>query len=417
MGIFTNYFQDDPRVTAIIEGERKRQQDALNFIASENYASREVMLAQATCLANKYAEGYPGKRYYAGCEFVDQAEELAINRAKELFAADYVNVQPHSGAQANGAVYQALLNPGDKMLGMSLTHGGHLTHGFKMNSSGKTYQAFSYGVTENGQDIDYDQVARLAIAEKPKLIIAGFSAFSGEVNWARFREIADEVGAYLLADMAHIAGLVAAKIIDSPLPYADVVTCTTHKTLRGPRGGMILNQGRPEVVKLLQSGVFPGLQGGAMMHTILAKAVAFKEALQPEFIAYQKQVVANSQALAAALTDNGFKLVNANPLNHMVLVDLRGRGYSGRQAAIALERAKIIVNKNTIPGDVTSAMETSGLRLGTPAVTTRGMGIVEMQESVGLLTEILSDINSSSTQNIVAAKVVELCSKYPLVSL
>ena len=362
----------DPELAQAIADEQRRQEDHVELIASENYASPRVLEAQGSVLTNKYAEGYPGKRYYGGCEFVDVAEKLAIERVKQLFGADYANVQPHSGSQANQAVYLALLQPGDTILGMSLAHGGHLTHGAKVNISGKLFHAVQYGVDENGF-IDYAEVERLAREHQPKMLIAGFSAYSQVVDWARMREIADAVGALLFVDMAHVAGLVAGGVYPSPLPHAHVVTSTTHKTLRGPRGGIILAQNASEdLVKKLQSIVFPGIQGGPLMHVIAAKAVAFKEALEPAFAQYQAQVVRNAQAMAGAVSARGYKVVSGGTQNHLMLIDLIGRELSGKDAEAALGKAHITVNKNAVPGDPRSPFVTSGLRIGTPAITTRG---------------------------------------------
>lgn len=367
----------DPELAQAIAAETRRQEDHVELIASENYASPRVMEAQGSQLTNKYAEGYPGKRYYGGCEFVDVAEQLAIDRCKQLFGADYANVQPHSGSQANQAVYFALLQPGDTILGMSLAHGGHLTHGAKVNASGKLFNAVQYGVNDAGL-IDYDEVERLALEHKPKMIVAGFSAYSQVVDWARFRAIADKVGAYLLVDMAHVAGLVAAGVYPSPLPHAHVVTSTTHKTLRGPRGGIIvasragMGAQAEELEKKLQSIVFPGIQGGPLMHVIAAKAVAFKEALEPAFKDYQQQVVKNAKAMAGTFIERGYKIVSGGTENHLMLVDLIGREVTGKDAEEALGRAHITVNKNAVPNDPRKPFVTSGLRVGTPAITTRG---------------------------------------------
>ncbi|HBZ50254.1 MAG TPA: serine hydroxymethyltransferase, partial [Halieaceae bacterium] len=362
----------DPVLWAAMLEEEQRQEDHIELIASENYASPRVMEAQGTKLTNKYAEGYSGKRYYGGCEFVDKAEDLAIERAKALFGAAYANVQPHSGSQANAAVFLALLQPGDTILGLSLADGGHLTHGAKPNFSGKTYNAVQYGLNSETAEIDYDQVEALALEHKPKLIIAGFSAYSRIMDWARFRAIADQVGAYLLVDMAHIAGLVAAGVYPNPVPYADVVTSTTHKTLRGPRGGIILARDNEALHKKFNSAVFPGGQGGPLMHVIAAKAVSFLEAQSPEFVEYQKQVIANARAMAATFMERGFKIVSGGTDNHLMLVDLIGKEYTGTDADAALGAANITVNKNAVPNDPRSPFVTSGLRVGTPAITTRG---------------------------------------------
>ncbi|HPF75001.1 MAG TPA: serine hydroxymethyltransferase, partial [Xanthomonadaceae bacterium] len=379
----------DDELAAAIAAERQRQEDHVELIASENYASPRVMEAQGSVLTNKYAEGYPGKRYYGGCEHVDVAEELAIERLKQLYGADYANVQPHSGSQANQAVYFALLQPGDTILGMSLAHGGHLTHGAKPNISGKLLNAVQYGVDENGL-IDYDEVERLADEHQPKMIVAGFSAYSQVMDWARFRAIADKVGAYLFVDMAHVAGLIAAGVYPSPLPHAHVVTSTTHKTLRGPRGGLIVAKDPSEdLVKKLQSIVFPGLQGGPLMHVIAAKAVAFKEALDPSFKTYQQQVVTNAQAMAKTLIERGYKIVSGGTENHLFLVDLIGRELTGKDAEAALGAAHITVNKNAVPNDPRSPFVTSGLRLGTPAVTTRGYGEKECVDLANWIADVL----------------------------
>ncbi|HEY8327218.1 MAG TPA: serine hydroxymethyltransferase, partial [Rhodanobacter sp.] len=362
----------DDELAQAIADEGQRQEDHVELIASENYASPRVMEAQGSKLTNKYAEGYPGKRYYGGCEYVDVAEKLAIERLKQLFDCDYANVQPHSGSQANQAVYLALLQPGDTILGMSLAHGGHLTHGAKVNISGKLFNAVQYGVDENGL-IDYDEVQRLATEHQPKMLVGGFSAYSQVIDWARMRQIADSVGALFFVDMAHVAGLVAAGVYPSPLPHAHVVTSTTHKTLRGPRGGIIVSKGAgEEIEKKLQSIVFPGIQGGPLMHVIAAKAVAFKEALEPDFTAYQAQVVKNAKAMAKTFVARGYKIVSGGTENHLMLVDLIGRDVTGKAAEEALGKAHITVNKNAVPNDPRKPFVTSGLRVGTPAVTTRG---------------------------------------------
>ncbi|SFH84258.1 serine hydroxymethyltransferase [Modicisalibacter xianhensis] len=397
--------------------EVARQEAHIELIASENYASPRVMQAQGTQLTNKYAEGYPGKRYYGGCEHVDVVEDLAIQYAKQLFDATYANVQPHSGSQANSAVFQALVKPGDTVLGMSLDAGGHLTHGAKPNFSGKHYTAVQYGLGEGGL-IDYDEVARLAREHQPKMIIAGFSAYSQIIDWARFREIADEVGAYLLVDMAHIAGLVAAGIYPSPLPHAHVVTTTTHKTLRGPRGGLILSaEGDAEIEKKLQSAVFPGGQGGPLMHVIAAKAVCFKEAMEPEFKAYQQQVVKNAQAMAGVFIERGFEVVSGGTEDHLFLLSLIKQGLTGKDADAALGRAHITVNKNAVPGDPQSPFVTSGLRIGTPAVTTRGFGEAECRDLAGWICDILDAMgngDSSAAEAEVQSKVEAVCARYPV---
>ncbi|WP_426803197.1 serine hydroxymethyltransferase [Xanthomonas campestris] len=409
----------DPELAKAIAAEAGRQEDHVELIASENYCSPLVMEAQGSQLTNKYAEGYPGKRYYGGCEFVDIAEQLAIDRIKQVFGAGstedmYANVQPHSGSQANQAVYLALLQPGDTILGMSLAHGGHLTHGAKVNASGKLFNAVQYGVNEQGL-IDYDEVQRLATEHKPKMVIAGFSAYSQKIDWARFRAIADSVGAYLFVDMAHVAGLVAAGVYPSPMDHAHVVTSTTHKTLRGPRGGIILAKGAGEdLVKKLQSIVFPGIQGGPLMHVIAAKAVAFKEALEPEFKTYQQQVVKNAQAMANTLIARGYKIVSGGTENHLMLVDMIGRDVSGKDAEAALGKAHITVNKNSVPNDPRSPFVTSGLRLGTPAITTRGY---QEQDCVDLANWI-ADVLDAPADDAVLAKVRDAvtaqCKKYPV---
>ncbi|QBR83536.1 serine hydroxymethyltransferase [Legionella israelensis] len=397
-----------------IEEEKRRQEEHIELIASENYASPRVLQAQGSVLTNKYAEGYPGKRYYGGCEYVDVAEELAIARAKELFGADYVNVQPHSGSQANAEVMMALLSPGDTILGMALPHGGHLTHGSKVNFSGKLYQAFEYGLDVNTGLIDYNELEKLAVEHKPKLIIAGFSAYSQILDWERFREIADKVGAYLLADMAHVAGLVAAGLYPSPIPYADVVTTTTHKTLRGPRGGMILAKANEALEKKLNSAVFPGMQGGPLMHVIAAKAVAFAEALQPEFKAYQKQVITNAKVMSEILQSRGYSIVSGGTENHLILLNLIDKDITGKDADAALGRANITVNKNSVPNDPRSPFVTSGLRLGTPAITTRGFKNEEMKQLSSWIADVLDDINDEAMIIRTKEKVLQLCREYPV---
>ena len=394
--------------------EKHRQEDHLELIASENYVSPLVLEAQGSVLTNKYAEGYSGKRYYGGCEFVDVVETLAIERAKQLFSADYANVQPHSGSQANAAVMMALLNPGDRVLGMSLPQGGHLTHGSHVNFSGKLYDCASYGLDENTGLIDYDEVEALALSHQPKVIIAGFSAYSQVLDWARFRAIADSVGAYLMADMAHVAGLVAVGLYPSPVPYADVVTSTTHKTLRGPRGGIILAKSNPDLEKRINSAVFPGTQGGPLMHVIAAKAVAFQEALQPEFKTYQQQVLKNAKVMAQGLQDRGYSIVSGGTENHLFLVDLVNKNITGKDADAALGRAHITVNKNSVPKDLLSPFVTSGLRLGTPAVTTRGFKEHEMVLITTWIADILDDLTSETTISRVKSQVVQLCRKFPV---
>jgi glycine hydroxymethyltransferase len=404
----------DDAIWQAIKDEAQRQEEHIELIASENYASPRVMEAQGSILTNKYAEGYPGKRYYGGCEFVDQVEMLAIERIKRLFNADYANVQPHSGSQANAAVYMALLNPGDTILGMSLAHGGHLTHGAKVNFSGKLYHAVQYGLNPTSGEIDYAQVEALAQEHKPRMIVAGFSAYSRIVDWQRFRDIADKVGAYLMVDMAHVAGLIAAGIYPSPVGIADVTTSTTHKTLRGPRGGFILARSNPEIEKKLNSMVFPGSQGGPLMHVIAAKAVAFEEALQPEFTDYQKQVLANARTMASVLQQRGYKIVSGGTDNHLFLVDLIEREMTGKAADAALGAANITVNKNSVPNDPKSPFVTSGIRIGTPAVTTRGFKEEQIRNLGGWICDVLDDLENSGTINNVQRKVLELCREFPV---
>ena len=404
----------DPEVAAAIYGETERQATTLEMIASENFVSEAVLEALGSVLTNKYAEGYPGKRYYGGCEFVDIAEQLAIDRARQLFNADYANVQPHSGSQANAAVYMALLEPGDVILGMSLAHGGHLTHGAKVNFSGRLYQSVQYGLNEATGEIDYDQVERLALECRPKMIIAGFSAYSRVVDWPRFRAIADQIGACLVVDMAHVAGLVAAGVYPNPLPVADVVTTTTHKTLRGPRGGLILARSNPEIEKKLNSLVFPGTQGGPLMHVIAAKAVAFLEALQPDFVEYQKQVIANARAMAGVFIERGYDVVSGGTDNHLFLVSLIARGLTGKAADAALGRAWITVNKNAVPNDPQSPFVTSGVRIGSPAITTRGFKERECRELTGWMCDILDDLNNETVIDRVRGQVAELCARFPV---
>ncbi|MRI33163.1 serine hydroxymethyltransferase [Endozoicomonas sp. OPT23] len=407
----------DSVLWAAIEKEERRQEEHIELIASENYTSPRVMQAQGTCLTNKYAEGYPGKRYYGGCEHVDEVERLAMDRAKELFGADYANVQPHSGSQANAAVYMALCEPGDTILGMSLAHGGHLTHGASVSFSGKTYNAVQYGLNDETGEIDYEQVEALALEHKPKMIIAGFSAYSRIVNWARFREIADKVGAYLFVDMAHIAGLVAARLYPNPIPHAHVVTTTTHKTLRGPRGGLILAGEDEKIQKKLNSAVFPGGQGGPLMHVIAAKAVAFKEALAPSFTEYQSQVVQNARSMAAVFVERGYEVVSNGTDNHLFLLSLINQGLTGKDADAALGRANITVNKNAVPNDPQSPFVTSGLRLGSPVITSRGLGVKESGELAAWIADILDVMNDPEAleQTIaeVKEKVLALCALYP----
>ncbi|WP_045226499.1 serine hydroxymethyltransferase [Methyloterricola oryzae] len=404
----------DDELWAAIQNEERRQEEHIELIASENYASPRVLQAQGTVLTNKYAEGYPAKRYYGGCENVDVVEDLAIQRAKELFGADYANVQPHSGSQANAAVYMALLNPGDTVLGMSLAHGGHLTHGAKVNFSGKIYNAVQYGLNTATGEIDYEQVEALAREHKPKMIVAGFSAYSRVVDWARFRRIADEIGAYLMVDMAHVAGLVAAGVYPNPVQIADVTTTTTHKTLRGPRGGLILAKANPELEKKFNSLVFPGIQGGPLMHVIAAKAVALKEALQPEFKAYQQAVVENAQAMAEAFVARGYKIVSGGTDNHLFLVDLIEKGITGKLADEKLGLAYITVNKNAVPNDPQSPFVTSGIRIGTPAVTTRGFGKAECVTLAGWICDVLDDPENEAVIERVRNEVMAICRKFPV---
>ncbi len=403
----------DPQLWQHIAAETLRQEDHIELIASENYTSPQVMQAQGTSLTNKYAEGYPGKRYYGGCEHVDAVEQIAIDRAKQLFGADYVNVQPHSGSQANAAVFLALLNAGDTVLGMSLAHGGHLTHGAKVSFSGRLYNAVQYGITDQGL-IDYDDVERLAVEHKPKMIIAGFSAYSRTLDFARFRAIADKVGAYLFVDMAHVAGLVAAGLYPNPLAYADVVTTTTHKTLRGPRGGLILARANADLEKKFNSAVFPGGQGGPLMHIIAAKAVCFAEALQPSFRQYQQQVIANAQAMAQVFVERGYDIVSGGTDNHLFLLSLIKQGLTGKAADAALGAAHITVNKNAVPNDPQSPFVTSGIRIGTPAVTTRGFSVDECKALAGWICDILQDIDNPQVIASVREKVSALCARFPV---
>jgi glycine hydroxymethyltransferase len=407
----------DPELAAAIVAEARRQEDHIELIASENYASPLVMQVQGSVLTNKYAEGYPGKRYYGGCEFVDRAEELAIARVRQLFDADYANVQPHSGSQANAAVYQALCQPGDTILGMSLADGGHLTHGAKPNFSGKTYHAVQYGLNPATGEVDYDQVEALAREHRPKMIVAGFSAYSRVMDWQRFRVIADQVGAWLMVDMAHVAGLVAAGCYPSPVPIADVVTSTTHKTLRGPRGGLILARANADIEKKLDSAVFPGQQGGPLMHVIAAKAVCFKEAMSDDFKVYQRQVVANARAMAATFIERGIRIVSGGTDNHLMLVDLIGKNYTGKDADAALGAAHITVNKNAVPGDPRSPFVTSGLRVGTPAITTRGFREAESVELTHWICDVLAGLENGAVEPVIAdtrAKVQAICDRFPV---
>lgn len=404
----------DDELFAAIQQEEQRQEDHIELIASENYASPRVMEAQGSMLTNKYAEGYPGKRYYGGCEYVDIAEQLAIDRVKELFGADYANVQPHAGSQANAAVYFALLKAGDTILGMSLAHGGHLTHGSKVNFSGKIFNAIQYGLNEVTGEVDYDQVQALANEHKPKMIVAGFSAYSRVMDWQKFRDIADSVGAYLFVDMAHVAGLVAAGEYPSPVQIADVTTSTTHKTLRGPRGGLILAKANPEIEKKLNSMVFPGTQGGPLMHVIAAKAVAFKEALSPEFTVYQKQVKVNASAMANAFIARGYNIVSGGTDNHLFLVDLIDKGLTGKVAEAALEEANITTNKNSVPNDPQSPFVTSGIRLGAPAITTRGFTEQDSKDLAGWMCDILDDVENTDVQQTVKQNVLAICERLPV---
>ncbi len=404
---------DDELMDAINE-ETQRQEDHIELIASENYTSPRVMQAQGSVLTNKYAEGYPGKRYYGGCEYVDKAEQLAIDRVKQLFSADYANVQPHSGSQANAAVYMALCEPGDTVLGMSLAHGGHLTHGSHVSFSGKIYHAVQYGLNPATGEVDYEEVASLAREHKPKMIIAGFSAYSKIMDWQKFRDIADEVGAYLMVDMAHVAGLVAAGIYPNPVPIADVVTSTTHKTLRGPRGGIILAKANDEITKKFNSAIFPGSQGGPLMHVIAAKAVAFKEAMEPGFVDYQKQVVKNAQAMAKVFMDRGYDVVSNGTENHLFLVSFIKAGLTGKDVEAALGKAHITVNKNSVPDDPQSPFVTSGIRVGTPALTTRGFNEQESTELAGWMCDVIASMQDEAVINEVKGKVSEICARLPV---
>ena len=406
--------QFDPQLHAAVEGEHRRQEDHIELIASENYTSPRVLAMQGSVLTNKYAEGYPGRRYYGGCEYVDIAEQLAIDRAKQLYGADYANVQPHSGSQANAAVYLALLAPGDTILGMSLDHGGHLTHGAKVNFSGKLFNAVQYGVDVATGFIDYAQVERLAREHRPKMIVAGFSAYSRVVDWARFRAVADAVGALLFVDMAHVAGLVAGGQYPNPVPIADVVTTTTHKTLRGPRGGLILARANEPITKKLNSMVFPGTQGGPLMHVIAAKAVALLEALQPEFRAYQQQVVANARAMSAALVARGLNIVSGGTDNHLFLLDLGKRNYTGKDADAALGRANITVNKNAVPNDPRPPAIASGLRIGTAAATTRGFREAEVIKVAEWIAAVIDAEGTDAVVDRVRGEVLELCRRFPV---
>jgi len=404
----------DPELGAALEAEVGRQENHIELIASENYASPRVLQAAGTVLTNKYAEGYPGKRYYGGCEHVDVVEQLAIDRAKILFGADFANVQPHSGSQANGAVYLAMLSPGDVIMGMSLADGGHLTHGASVNFSGRTYHAVQYGLNPDTGEIDYDEVVRLTRSHRPKLIMTGFSAYSRIIDWEKFREIADEVGAYLVADIAHVAGLVVTGLYPSPVSVADMVTSTTHKTLRGPRSGMIVAKANEALEKKVNSAVFPGIQGGPFMHLIAAKAVAFKEALEPEFKKYQEQVVSNAGTMVEMFLRRGFKVVSGGTDNHLFLLDLTPQGLTGKAADAALGAAHITVNKNAVPNDPQSPFVTSGIRVGTPAITTRGMGTGEASELAGWMCDVLEQIDDESVIAANRSKVQDLCEQFPV---
>jgi glycine hydroxymethyltransferase len=404
----------DPELAQAIAQEDARQEAHIELIASENYCSPAVMEAQGSKLTNKYAEGYPGKRYYGGCEYVDIIEQLAIDRARQLFGADYANVQPHAGSQANGAVFLALLNVGDTVLGMSLAHGGHLTHGAKVNFSGKSYNAIQYGLNPETGEVDYDEVERLALEHKPRMIIAGFSAYSRVMDWQRFRDIADKVGAYLMVDMAHVAGLVAAGVYPSPVQIADVTTTTTHKTLRGPRSGLILAKANADIEKKLQSAVFPGIQGGPLEHVIAAKAVCFKEAMQPDFVAYQQQVVVNARKMAEVLISRGYDIVSGGTDNHLFLLSLIKQDVTGKDVDAWLGQAGITVNKNAVPNDPRSPFVTSGIRIGTPAVTTRGFGEAECAELAGWIADVIDGRGDVAVIATVAEKVKAICAKYPV---
>lgn len=404
----------DSAIWDVIKKEKQRQEDHIELIASENYVSPAVLEAQGSVLTNKYAEGYPGKRYYGGCEFVDIAETLAIDRAKQLFGAAYANVQPHSGSQANNTAYSAMLTPGDKVLGMSLAHGGHLTHGSPVNFSGKLYHFYSYGLHPETGEIDYDEAARLAKEHQPKLIVTGFSAYSRVIDWQRFRDIADSVGAYLMADIAHVAGLVAAGVYPSPINIADVTTTTTHKTLRGPRGGMIMAKANPDLEKKLNSAVFPGGQGGPLMHIIAAKAVAFQEALQPSFKTYQEQIVKNARAMAKVILSRGYKIVSGGTDDHLMLIDLIDKGITGKAAEAALGEAYITTNKNAVPNDPQTPFVTSGLRIGTPAITTRGFAERECEQVAQALCNVLDNIENKSVIENTRQEMIALCRRFPV---
>ena len=404
----------DPAISKVLENEKKRQEEHIELIASENYVSPRVLVAQGSVLTNKYAEGYPGKRYYGGCKFVDVAEQLAIERVKKLFAADYANVQPHSGSQANAAAYAAMINAGDTILGMSLAHGGHLTHGSPVSFSGKIYKALAYGLNPATGLIDYEQVEQLAKAHRPKVIVSGFSAYSRVVDWQRLRDIADSIGAYLMADIAHVAGMIAAGVYPSPVQIADVTTSTTHKTLRGTRGGIILAKANPDLEKKLNSAVFPGGQGGPLMHVIAAKAVGFLEALQPEFKIYQQQVLKNARMMAKTVMARGYNVVSGGTDNHLFLIDLINKGITGKDADAALDRANITVNKNAVPNDPQSPFITSGLRIGTPAITTRGFKEKECEMLANWLCDVLDDIHDEKNILRIRGQVMEICKQFPV---
>ncbi|MEC8472661.1 MAG: serine hydroxymethyltransferase [Pseudomonadota bacterium] len=410
----TSLAEFDPEISAAIESERTRQEQHIELIASENHTSPFVMEAQGSVLTNKYAEGYPHKRYYGGCEFVDNVEELAIARAKELFAADYANVQPHSGSQANASVYMALAKAGDTVLGMSLADGGHLTHGASVSFSGRIYNSVQYGLNNETGEIDYDQIAQLAQEHKPRILMGGFSAYSRVVDWQKFRDIADSVGAYLVVDMAHISGLVAAGVYPSPVQIADVTTSTTHKTLRGPRGGIILAKSNPELEKKLNFSVFPESQGGPLMHVIAAKAICFREAMSPEFRAYQEQVIKNAQVMAQGFIDRGYDIVSGGTDDHLFLLSLIRQGITGKDADAALDEANITVNKNAVPNDPNPPFVTSGLRIGTPAITTRGFVEADCAEMTGWMCDVLDDLDNREVRATVKEKVLALCAKYPV---
>ena len=404
----------DDELWQAMQGEKRRQEEHIELIASENNVSPRVLEAQGSVLTNKYAEGYPGKRYYGGCEYVDVVEQLAIDRAKALFGADYVNVQPHSGSQANGAVYLALVNPGDTIMGMSLAHGGHLTHGASVNTSGRIYNAVQYGLDPDTGEIDYDEAERLALEHKPKLIMTGFSAYSRVVDWQRFRDIADKVGAYLVADIAHVAGLIATGLYPSPLQIADVTTTTTHKTLRGPRSGLIMARANEEIEKKLSFTVFPGYQGGPLMHVIAAKAVAFKEAMAPDFKAYQQQILANARAMVGVFLERGIKIVSGGTDNHLFLVNLVEKGVTGKAVDAALDKAQITVNKNAVPNDPQKPFITSGIRIGTPSVTTRGFKEEECRQVANWICDIIDNIDDAALIDKIRGEVSDLCKRFPM---